>query len=129
MAIYEVEQCYQNWIKALLQEGNKVEALLALYKEDAVLLPTLSGKICCNKTDKQGYFEHFSNLGIYQVHTQAQHISISGNIAVNAGHYSFVREDQGQTIETFARYSFVYENNEGNWLINHHHSSLVPQKT
>ncbi len=129
MAIYEVEQCYQNWIKALLQEGNKVEALLALYKEDAVLLPTLSGKICCNKADKQAYFEHFSNLGIYQVHTQAQHISISGNIAVNAGHYSFVREDQGQTIETFARYSFVYENNEGNWLISHHHSSLVPQKT
>ena len=84
MAIHEVKQCYQNWIKALLQEGNKVEALLALYKEDAVLLPTLSGKICCNKADKQAYFEHFSNLGIYQVHTQAQHISISGNIAVNA---------------------------------------------
>ncbi len=40
--------------------------------------------------------------------------------------YTFRIIDAGKTEYVPARYTFVYENRDGEWLIAHHHSSLMP---
>ena len=53
---------------------------------------------------------------------------INGNIAIDAGIYTFTLTKNGQEQEVQARYNFVYERqNDGEWLIINHHSSAMPE--
>jgi uncharacterized protein (TIGR02246 family) len=58
-----------------------------------------------------------------------QRIRVFGDVAVNTGTYTFVgpaRDAAGKPISRPARFSFVYRNRDGRWLIVDHHSSAVP---
>ena len=58
-------------------------------------------------------------------------IRIGCNFALDAGTYTFTpKGDQpGSTTQVPARYTFLYEPREGQWLIAHHHSSTMPEPT
>ena len=47
------------------------------------------------------------------------------NIAQDVGTYTFTFKG-GRKVA--ARYAFVYEHTDGKWLIEHHHSSAMPEK-
>lgn len=51
-------------------------------------------------------------------------VRIGCNVAQDVGTYTFRFKD-GSTAH--ARYSFVYEQVDGRWLIAHHHSSAMPK--
>jgi len=57
-----------------------------------------------------------------------QRIRFYGDVAINSGTYTFlnVAVRDGQPINSAARFSFVYRNRDGRWLIVDHHSSAVP---
>ena len=52
-------------------------------------------------------------------------IKIGCNVAQDVGVYTFTFKG-GQKVQ--ARYTYVYEYENGNWLIAHHHSSAMPEK-
>lgn len=121
----EIEYQFDRWNNAL-QTGDAA-AVTAYYANDAVLLPTVSNKV---RTDHEGirdYFEYF--LGLQpNGKIDEKNIYINGNVAINAGIYTFTVKKDGEEQQVQARYSFVYERqNDGEWLIVNHHSSAMPE--
>ena len=101
------------------------EKVAKLYSKSAILLPTLSNKVRTTPDSIHEYFIHF-----WQSHQSAQSTSvtvekINDSTAINSGIYTF-KLDPDQTAG--ARFTFVYEQNDENeWEIIEHHSSLLPE--
>ena len=122
----EISALFDRWNMALatldpVQVSNQ-------YAHDAVLLPTLSNQPRVNHSEIQDYFSHFLKKKP-QGRIDYRIISIGCNTASDTGLYTFtLHEKHGKTKQVAARYSFVYEYDDDQWLIEHHHSSLMPEK-
>ena len=100
------------------------EKVVANYSDDAVLLPTVSNIPRTNHAEIKDYFNAFLKKEPSGV-IDKRFIKIGCNIAQDVGTYTFTFKG-GQKVS--ARYTFVYEYKNGNWLIAHHHSSAMPEK-
>lgn len=121
----EIEYLFDRWNNAL--KSGDAATVAAHYANNAVLLPTVSNKI---RTDHEGIQDYFGYFLVMQPNAQIDenHVTINGNIAINAGIYTFELTKNGQEQKVQARYSFVYERqNDGEWLIINHHSSIMPE--
>ena len=117
------EDLFERWNEAL-RSGN-AQQVSRCYTEDAVLLPTVSNVPRLSRSEIQDYFEHFLQkkpLG----KVNQRNVKLGCNKITDAGVYTFRIIDAGKTEYVPARYTFVYENRDGEWLIAHHHSSLMP---
>lgn len=94
------------------------------YANDAVLLPTISNEPRTNRAEIKDYFNTLLKLEPTSV-INKRIIKIGCNIAQDVGTYTFTFKG-GQKVA--ARYTFVYEHTDGKWLIEHHHSSAMPEK-
>lgn len=95
----------------------------ANYASDAVLLATVSNKPRTTHAEIDDYFVQFLKKqpsGVIDTRT----IKVGCNIAQDVGTYTFSLKG-GQKVS--ARYSYVYQFKDGNWLIAHHHSSAMPE--
>jgi uncharacterized protein (TIGR02246 family) len=116
----QVEALFERWNAALA--SGKPEQVAALYNSDALLLPTLSGVARTDPEGIENYFEGF--LAHDPTGRIDQRVIFSDcNVAIDAGNYSFQLDHNGWVQ---ARYTFVYEYRDGDWKIEHHHSSLLP---
>lgn len=118
----EVEALFDRWNEAL-QSGDP-DQVSALYSDNALLLPTLSPLPRSDQSGIRNYFVHFLARGP-QGRIESRTLDLGCNEAVDAGTYSFRFRD-GERVQ--ARYTFVYRysDEQGRWLIQHHHSSLQP---
>ena len=117
------EELFERWNEAL-RSGN-AQRVSQCYTEDAVLLPTVSNVPRLSRSEIEDYFEHFLQkqpLG----KVDQRNVKLGCNKITDAGVYTFRVIDSGRTEYVPARYTFVYENRDGEWLIAHHHSSLMP---
>ena len=110
----------QKWTGAV--KGGDAKQVTSLYHEDGILLGTFSGK------ERVGHgliLEYFENLlkSPVEVKIVSEHPNVFESVAVNSGLYNFVTE--GKTIN--ARFSFVYQKDNGDWKIVSHHSSVMPE--
>ena len=110
---------WNNSLKTL--DSDKV---VANYADDAVLLPTVSNKPRTNHEEIKDYFNSFLKKEPSGV-IDKRIIKIGCNVAQDVGVYTFTFKG-GQKVQ--ARYTYVYEYENGNWLIAHHHSSVMPEK-
>mgnify|MGYP006283367143 FL=1 len=114
---------FERWNDAL-QTGDARE-VTRLYAEDGVLLPTVSNVPRTSHAEIEDYFEHF--LEKHPVGTiNTRNVKIGCNKLTDAGTYTFRVTDESGTKEVPARYTFVYEKRGNDWLIVHHHSSMMP---
>ncbi len=121
----EIAALFDRWNAALATlDPNEVTAQ---YAEDAVLLATLSDKPRSNHEEIKDYFVHFLQKKP-QGKIDRRMISIGCNTASDTGVYTFTVHEKGKTKQVQARYSFVYEYDDDQWLIEHHHSSLMPEQ-
>lgn len=117
------EELFDRWNEAL--RSGDAQRVSECYAEDAVLLPTVSNLPRLSRPEIQAYFEHFLQkqpLG----KVDQRNVRFGCNKITDAGVYTFRVIDAGKTEYVPARYTFVYENRGGEWLIAHHHSSLMP---
>lgn len=121
----EVVALFDRWNASLATlDPDKV---LALYAPDAVLLPTISNKPRTNHEEIRDYFVQFLKK---KPHGKIDFriIKIGCNVASDTGLYTFTLHDtKGKVGKVSARYSYVYEHLNGQWLIEHHHSSVLPE--
>jgi uncharacterized protein (TIGR02246 family) len=101
------------------------DEVLKNYATDAVLLATLEGKPLKTPEAIRGYFVEFLKKSP-QGKIVDRHIEIHCNVVYDAGTYDFTLTEKGKTKVVPARYTFVYEHINGQWVIDHHHSSLKP---
>lgn len=117
------EELFERWNDAL--KSGDAGRVTACYADDAVLLPTVSNVPRTNHAEIRDYFEHFLQKRPQGTINQ-RNVKIGCNKITDAGIYTFRVIDQGKIKEVPARYTFVYENRDGRWLIVHHHSSVMP---
>lgn len=117
----EILALFDTW-NASLATGNP-EAVAAHYAEDAILLPTLSAEVREDQASRIDYFTYFMGAQP-QGELDETNVRVFGDTAINSGIYTFTFND-GTSAQ--ARYTFVYQQqDDGEWLIVEHHSSLLP---
>ncbi|PKV12593.1 DUF4440 domain-containing protein [Xanthomonas prunicola] len=106
-----------------------IDALLALYAADAILVPTLSDDIRGRYEDRRTYFESFLAVDGLScgVTVQKKRVSSKLGTVVIGGLYTFVFVRNGVSEPVNARFLFTFEEIEGQWLITGHHSSRASE--
>ncbi|KAB7770854.1 SgcJ/EcaC family oxidoreductase [Xanthomonas maliensis] len=102
-----------------------IEAVLALYAPDAILVPTLSDAIRGRDDDRRAYFTSFlaaDGLSC-DITVQKKRVSAKLGTVVIGGLYTFTFERNGVSASVPARFLFTFEEIDGRWLITGHHSS------
>ena len=124
-SVADIRQLFTRWNQSLLTlDPAKVAEN---YSDDAVLLPTVSNKPRTTPAEIQEYFVHFLEKKP-QGEINKSHVKIGCNKAYDVGVYTFtLKGKDGKDHHVRARYSFVYEHKDGQWLISHHHSSAMPE--
>ena len=118
----EIAALFTRWNASLKTlDSDKVTAN---YSSKAVLLPTVSNMPRTNPAEIRDYFVKFLKSEPQGVIDKSI-IKIGCNTASDVGIYTFTMKD-GQKVQ--ARYSYVYSYENGKWLIDHHHSSAMPEK-
>ena len=115
-----LEQLLNTWTETLLTKST--ESMLSLYHNDAILLPTLSNKVCTNHTEIADYFDHFLSKGP-RCELLDNYARDYDSIGTNSGTYRFTTAS-GDSLS--ARYTFVYSLSPESNMIIEHHSSLLP---
>ena len=122
----EIVAATQAWIDAM--SSHDAKRVLALYDPEAVLWGTRSPTLRDNPATVGEYFNILRTVPpSYKAVLGEQRIRIYGDIAINTGTYTFSEVRDGKEILRPARFSFVYRNRDGRWLIVDHHSSAVPE--
>ncbi|MBB4129267.1 MULTISPECIES: nuclear transport factor 2 family protein [unclassified Xanthomonas] len=106
-----------------------IDALLALYADDAILVPTLSDDIRGRYEDRRAYFESFLAVDGLScgITVQKKRVSARLGTVVIGGLYTFVFERNGVSEPVNARFLFTFEEIDGQWLITGHHSSRASE--
>jgi uncharacterized protein (TIGR02246 family) len=118
----DVDAQFKRWDNAL--KSRDVAKVLACYSHDAVLLPTVADEPHVGHGAIAEYFKHFLANSPRGTVTE-RHVQVGWDMAVDMGTYSFVFAD-GRVV--VARFTFIYRPRAGEWLITHHHSSVLPEK-
>ncbi|MBN8413361.1 DUF4440 domain-containing protein [Halomonas denitrificans] len=115
----------ERWAIAV-SRGEK-ETLLALYAEDAILVPTVANDVREDRLARQAYFDAFlanedlsCELGEF-----SRRVSRKLGTVVIGGHYVFSYLIKGDMATIPARFLFTFEEIAGEWKITGHHSSQL----
>ncbi len=121
----DIAAATQTWIAAMT--AHDVEREVGLYDSEAVLWGTRSPTLRDNPETVRDYFKILTTVPpSYKVVVGEQRIRVYGDFAINTGTYTFSEARDDKMISRPARFSFVYRNIGGRWLIVDHHSSTVP---
>ncbi|WP_447528386.1 MULTISPECIES: nuclear transport factor 2 family protein [unclassified Vreelandella] len=115
------------WMQAI--NDADVEALLALYDDNAVLIPTFSNRIANNSEKHRDYFERLGarpGLSI-TLHEKTLIIQeMSETLCSLTGLYNWRFEVEGELLNFEARFSYVVDLSKEAPIL-HHHSSQIPR--
>ena len=117
---------FEIWNHALATKDPDVVA--ALYSEEVSFLPTLSSKFIKGGTEAKGYFQHFLEKSPIGEIVEERVQSLGDDAYLHSGKYNFTLgpDDQRQVVE--ARFTFAWKkDNQREWKIIHHHSSIMPK--
>jgi hypothetical protein len=115
----------EEWMEAIC--SNNVENIVSLYKEEAVLLGTLDGKLRRGHSEIKEYFDFFVKLQPCGKITSFEEEDFGHRrMGVANGTYDFDLTENGEKIVAPARFTFVLERLGTKWKIHSHHSSKLP---
>ena len=100
--------------------------ITAMYDPDAALWGTTSKTVAPNPAAIAEYFKDAGKRPNARVTFGEQHIRVYGDVGINTGYYTFSDVRDGKEISVPARFTMVFRNRDGKWLIVDHHSSRVP---
>ena len=122
----EAQEFPKLWVNAV--NSGDIQSVLALYAEQATLLPTFSSKIIANAEGLASYFAHLASKPGLSVSLDEASIfcdSVGKDSYIIGGFYSFNYEANGTTEYNPSRFTFVVDLSKDRPLL-HHHSSEVP---
>ncbi len=114
------------WLKTLETKDSKKVA--KLYLENATFLPTVSGEFKRGQDGAESYFDHFLSKNPKGEVVEEAIISIDENSYLHVGMYNFELDGDGERVIVKARFDYLWKkDDDGEWRIAHHHSSLKPE--
>lgn len=115
------------WMQAI--NNADVEALLALYDEKAVLIPTFSNRISDTREKHRDYFERLGSRPGLSITLHEKTVivqELSESLAALTGLYNWRFEVDGELLNFEARFSYVVDLAKKSPIL-HHHSSQIPR--
>ncbi|MGO9611714.1 MAG: SgcJ/EcaC family oxidoreductase [Dissulfurispiraceae bacterium] len=105
--------------------SNNVEAVVASYWPDAILLGTVSPVMSEGADAIRKYFTDLKlqGSGNKNVIQERRTIVVDDNAIVVTGFYEFIRMKEGQSVPAPSRFTMLVTKRGGEWRIAHHHSS------
>ena len=123
----EIAALFERWNRTL-QTGDSAK-VTALYAKNAILQPTVSNKVRTTPAEIKDYFDHFLVLKPVGVVNFREIRRLNENKALDTCVYTFtLTEADGSKRQVLARYTYLYQKINGEWLILNHHSSAMPQQ-
>lgn len=121
------EEILKEWMQAV--NGADLEGLMALYDENAVLIPTFSNRLLSKRESLQDYFSKLcgrEDLSI-ALHEKTLHVqAISSSVYAMHGIYCWRFAIDGELLSFEARFSYVLDLERTAPIIQHH-SSQIPR--
>ena len=115
----------EEWMEAIC--SNNVEAIVKLYKKEAVLLGTLDKKVRKGLDKIKEYFDFFVQLKpCGKITSIVEEDFGHRRMGVANGTYDFDLTENGEKTVAPARFTFVLERSGTKWKIHSHHSSKQP---
>ena len=114
------EALLARWVETF--NAGDLEALVALYARDAVLLGTSSPEPYVGREQIRGYFRGGATVRIERVITRCP----QAQTLLCTGLYAFSRRAGGEETLLPARFTFLFVVEDGDFRILHHHSSALP---
>jgi uncharacterized protein (TIGR02246 family) len=121
----EVEAATGRWLDAFNRRSST--DIVALYAPDAVFFGTSSPVLRDKPELVRDYFKSLATMGDAVISMGEHRVQVFGRVAINTGYYTRTAKQDGREVKNPARFSFVYEKRDGQWLIVNHHSSAFPQ--
>lgn len=105
------------------------DTVTALFTKEPVLLPTLSNTPRKTYAEVKDYFVHFLAKSP-AAHIDTSTIEFDCHTASNVGTWTIDLTDPatGAKSQVKGRFTFIYRFEDGQWKIDHLHSSLMPEK-
>jgi len=106
------------------------DAVTALFDDDAVLLATVANAPRTDHAGIKDYFVKFlKNSPVGTINTST--LKTGCDWALRAGTWTVSLTDpaSGAKTDVKARYTFLYQFEDGQWKIEHLHSSMMPEKS
>ncbi len=104
------------------------DTVTALFGKDAVLLATVSNKPRTDAAGIRDYFVKFLQNSPVGTITSST-VDLGCNMATRVGTWTVTFTDAaGAKTDVLARYTFIYKYEGGKWMIDHLHSSMLPEK-
>jgi len=119
----EVQNLFHLWNDALATGDSSLVA--SRYSKNGVLLPTVSDVPRDDFDGIKDYFDAFL-MKKPQGEILESFVTIGTNWCQDVGLYEFTLGTTGDKVK--ARYSFIYVYEDGQWKIEHHHSSQMPEE-
>ncbi len=120
-------RAYTHWISTLEQSDCDGSDMAELYTQHGILLATFKTYVA-GRADIAQYFDDLSCKDTLTVSTQKLTTASVGAMAYATGLYTFsYKNADGSTTKVPARFTFVFEKKNGNWLVANHHSSKDPE--
>lgn len=123
--VREVATSMFNAWSAALETGD-ARKVASLYADTAVLLPTVSNLVRRSLPDITDYFERFL-AGGPEGRILEDEAHMRGGLIEHTGLYRFTMTALPGRPEVDARFTFLYEEIDGEWKIVQHHSSAMPE--
>lgn len=126
----QIRKSYYQWVRAMETAKGNPAPVVSLYAPKAVLLATLSPLPLTSPEELERYFEKLTANKNLKIETKQMLLQFFPDIAIVSGIYVFNFTDKNnKPVSLEARFSFVYHESQGKWLIVNHHSSLIPPTT
>ena len=97
-----------------------------IYATMATFWGTTSATVRADPAAIADYFKDAGKRPDARVAVTDQQIRVIGDVATSAGTYTFTDMRDAKSVTSPARFTFVFRNRGGRWVIAHHHSSRVP---
>jgi hypothetical protein len=120
-------QVLNTWLNGI--NAGDLDGVLALYSQDAMLIPTFFNQFLNTPEAIQGYFEKLGNHKRLSIDLHEKTVvtqQMTENLHSIAGVYCWRFEVNGSLMSFEARFTFVCDLNSKTPII-HHHSSQVPR--
>lgn len=103
------------------------DVMVAMFSDNAVLLPTISSRMRTDAAGIRDYFVSFLTNRPFGTVTESE-TTLGCNTATRVGNWTvrLTNPTTGVTSDVAARFSFIYTYERGQWRIAHLHSSLRP---
>jgi uncharacterized protein (TIGR02246 family) len=120
----DVTAALQAWASAY--DSRSPARIVALYAPGAVFWGTSSPVLRDTPALIADYFKNMAAQPQARVEISSSKVQVWGDIAAASGIYTFTDVRNGETVRRPARFTFVFQRQDGRWVIVDHHSSAMP---